>query len=79
MSSLLQDVEAFLATHRETLSATAFGERAMNDRHLVRQLRNGRRLWPETEEKVRHFMVTYHPGADRDGPARPFDDQQAAA
>lgn len=66
MSSLLQDIEAFLATHSATLSPTAFGERAMNDRHLVRQLRGGRRLWPETEQKVRHFMATYHPGAEMD-------------
>jgi hypothetical protein len=33
----------------------------MNDRHLVRQMRNGRRIWPETEAKIRHFMATYRP------------------
>lgn len=61
MGTLLQDIEAFLETHSATLSATAFGEGAMNDRHLVRQMRNGRRIWPETEAKIRRFMATYRP------------------
>ncbi len=43
------------------LSATAFGDLYANDRHLVRQLRNGRRLWPETEAKIRKFMAEYTP------------------
>lgn len=57
MDKLLSDIEAFLSAHK--MSATRFGEAAMNDRHLVRTLRTGRRLWPETEEKVRRYMVTY--------------------
>jgi hypothetical protein len=61
MNPLLQDIEAFLETHRATLSPTAFGEMAMNDRHLVRQMRGGRRIWPETEAKIRRFMATYKP------------------
>lgn len=61
MAHLLQDIEAFLETHSATLSATAFGEMAMNDRHLVRTMRNGRRIWPETEAKIRRFMATYNP------------------
>ncbi|MBB4611674.1 hypothetical protein GGQ89_003924 [Sphingomonas yabuuchiae] len=28
---------------------------------MVRQLREGRRLWPETEAKVRKFMSEYQP------------------
>jgi len=54
--ALLDDIEAFLATH-EDISATALGDRALGDRHFVRQLRLGRRVWPETEEKVRAFMA----------------------
>lgn len=69
MPSLLHDIETFLETHSASLSATAFGERALNDRHLVRQLRTGRRLWPETEAKIRHFMATYRPDAEQDAAA----------
>lgn len=57
METLLTDIERFLA---ETgMGAATFGGLAMGDRHLVRQLRNGRRLWPETEAKVRAFMASY--------------------
>lgn len=59
MAHILTDIEAFLETHG--MKPTAFGDLALKDRHLVRQLRAGRRLWPETEAKVRHFMVTYRP------------------
>jgi hypothetical protein len=57
--ALLNDIEAFIETH--SLSPTAFGQSALGDRHFVRQLRNGRRVWPETEAKVRRFMATYQP------------------
>lgn len=59
MSTLLEDVEAFIGTHE--LSDSQFGVSAMNDKNFVRDLRNGRRLWPETETKVRRFMATYRP------------------
>jgi hypothetical protein len=61
MESLLQDIEAFLETHSATLSPTAFGVGALKDRHFVRQIRKGRRIWPETEQRVRRFMATYRP------------------
>lgn len=64
MAKLLPDIEAFLAANR--LSPTRFGDEALGDRHFVRQLRDGRRVWPETEKKVRDFMAGY-------------SDQQAAA
>lgn len=57
--SLLTDIEAFLDAHG--LSPTAFGVLALNDRHFVKQLRRGRRVWPETEARVRNFMVTFKP------------------
>lgn len=66
MANILDDIEAFIA--RNELSPTAFGDLAMKDRHLVRQLKKGRRLWPETEAKVRDFMKGYRPA-----------DQQSAA
>jgi hypothetical protein len=58
-SNLLGDIEAFLGTHE--MSPTMFGQQALGDRHFVKQLRKGRRVWPETESKVRNFMVTYKP------------------
>lgn len=59
MSTLLDDIDAFCETHG--ISATKFGELAMNDKPFVTRLRNGRRLWPETEANVRRFMATYKP------------------
>lgn len=55
--ALLQDIEAFM--ERARVSATALGQQALGDRHFVRQLRNGRRVWPETEQKVREFMAAF--------------------
>lgn len=52
-------VEQFL--NATNMSPVTFGRRALNDPHFVGQLRNGRRLWPETEARVRHFMATYSP------------------
>ncbi len=59
MSTLLIEIEAFIETH--DLAVTKFGQDALGDRHFVRQLRHGRRIWPETEAKVRRFMATYRP------------------
>lgn len=57
MTTLLSDVEAFLK--RTNMAPTPFGAEALGDRHFVRQLRAGRRVWPETEQKVRQFMAKY--------------------
>jgi hypothetical protein len=57
MSPLLPEIELFIATHG--LSPTRFGQDALGDRHFVKQLRRGRRVWPETADKVRRFMATY--------------------
>lgn len=59
MSDLLSDIKAFCEAHE--LAPTRFGELAMNDKPFVIQLEKGRRLWPETEAKVRRFMSTYRP------------------
>lgn len=52
-------VDAFLAA--TNMAAVRFGRDAMNDPHFVRDLRAGRRVWPETETRVRDFMATYRP------------------
>jgi hypothetical protein len=61
---LLADIEAFLETHK--MAESTFGREAVNDWRFVGDLRGvdgkrPRRVWPETEAKVRHFMVTYRP------------------
>lgn len=53
--TLLADVEAFLAT--SGMTPTGFGKAVLGDPKFVPQLRKGRRLWPETEQKVRDFMA----------------------
>lgn len=59
MNSLLTEIEAFTAAH--SMSEWQFGERALNDRRFVKELRNGRRCWPETAAKVRNFIATFVP------------------
>lgn len=44
---------------RNSMTPTAFGKSALRDPRLVHGLRNGRRLWPETEAKVREFIATH--------------------
>lgn len=55
--NLLSAVERFAADHG--MSEITIGRKALNDPHFVRQLRDGRRCWPETEKKVRDFMAAY--------------------
>jgi 2,4-dienoyl-CoA reductase-like NADH-dependent reductase (Old Yellow Enzyme family) len=43
------------------MAAVTFGREAMNDPHFVRDLRQGRRVWPETDAKVRKFMDGHAP------------------
>jgi len=59
MATLLTDIHTFCDKHG--IAPTRFGELALNDKPFVAQLENGRRLWPETEAKVRQFMATYEP------------------
>ena len=59
VAPLVKEVDGFLALY--SMSAVTFGREAMNDPHFVRDLRKGRRVWPETEAKVRIFMAEYRP------------------
>lgn len=59
MTTLLADIEQFLTANG--MAPTTLGDNALGDRHFVRQLRKGRRVWPETENRVRHFMANYSP------------------
>jgi hypothetical protein len=55
--SILAEVEGFLK--RNSMAASAFGRSAVNDWRFVRDIRAGRRVWPETEQRVRTFMRQY--------------------
>lgn len=61
----LADVDRFLTASK--MAESAFGRAAVNDWKFITQLRAGRRVWPETEEKVRKFMASYRaPAAERE-------------
>lgn len=59
MDELIKEIEAFLTSDGMGISSTRFGELALGDRHLVRQLREGRELRSKTAGKVRDFMRTF--------------------
>jgi hypothetical protein len=61
---LIAEIEAFVAMHG--MAESTFGREALGDWRLLRELRGSsqrrpRRLWPETEAKVREFMAHYTP------------------
>lgn len=60
---LLDDVLAFIATHG--IAESTFGRDAVSDWAFIRDIRGDggkrRRVWPETEAKVRRYMATYRP------------------
>jgi hypothetical protein len=61
---ILAEIDVFLRTHG--MKESTFGRKAAKDWKLVRELRGGRRLWPETERKLREFMVSYRPNSSKD-------------
>jgi 2,4-dienoyl-CoA reductase-like NADH-dependent reductase (Old Yellow Enzyme family) len=54
---LIDAIDQFIQRH--SMSPVTFGRSALRDPHFVRDLRGGRRVWPETEDKVREFMSSY--------------------
>lgn len=57
MADLIHDIDTFCQRHE--MSPWQFGVLALNDKPFVKQVRDGRRVWPETEAKVRAFMASY--------------------
>ena len=53
--SLITEIEGFLAD--AGMSPFRFGLLAVRNGRLVERLRCGRRVWPETESKVRGFIA----------------------
>lgn len=52
---LLAEIEAFLSATQ--MGASYFGKRATGNSEMVARLRNGGRVWPETERQARDFMA----------------------
>jgi hypothetical protein len=57
MADLIHDIDEFCKAH--SMSPWQFGVLALNDKPFVKQVKDGRRVWPETEAKVRRFMREY--------------------
>ncbi|MBD8638251.1 MULTISPECIES: hypothetical protein [unclassified Sphingomonas] len=55
--SLLDAIDEFVVLHG--MSPITFGRLAMKDPHFVRDIRGGRRVWPETDAKIRAFMANH--------------------
>lgn len=56
---LLTEIDRFLAA--EGIGEHRFGILAANNGRLIERLREGGRVWPETEERVRSFMANRRP------------------
>jgi len=67
---ILQDVERFIRASQMT--ATAFGQRALNDPTLFHELRRGRECKRITRERIRTFIKAY---ADAVKPQNPELDE----
>lgn len=53
--TLIQEIEKFLAA--QDMGASYFGKKAVGNSEVVPRLRDGGRVWPETEAKIRSFMA----------------------
>jgi hypothetical protein len=56
-AALLRDIDTFLSL--TGMRPTNLGKASINDPALYIKLKRGRRLWEETEERVRGFMSMY--------------------
>jgi hypothetical protein len=61
--SLLDAIDEFVSLHG--MSPITFGRLAMKDPHFVRDIRGGRRVWPETDAKIRAFMANHSPATEQ--------------
>lgn len=61
--TLLAEIRAFLKA--SGMSASGFGKLAVNDRSIVFDMEKGRRVWPETEERLRAAMRCTSREADK--------------
>jgi hypothetical protein len=69
--TLLEEIEEFLSRGDVKTTETAFGIATVNDGKFVGDLRRGRRVWPETADKVRAYILANPAPAGRsDGQRR---------
>ena len=54
---ILAEIRQFLT--RTGMSKSAFGKVALNDTKLFWRLQAGRRMWPETEARIRAAITKY--------------------
>ena len=55
--TLLEQIDTFLSL--TGMKKSNFGKYALNDPMLYSDLKRGRRLWADTEARIRSFMSTY--------------------
>jgi hypothetical protein len=56
--ALLADIEAFIAS--TGMAPSTLGRKAVNDGKAVSRLQQGKRMWPDTEDKLRSYMIAEH-------------------
>ncbi|ALC11248.1 hypothetical protein LH20_04705 [Sphingopyxis sp. 113P3] len=61
---ILAEIETFIAAHG--MAESTFGREAAGDWRLIKELRGQgrsrpRRLWGDTEDRIRRFMAEYRP------------------
>jgi hypothetical protein len=61
-NDLIQECLAFC--ERAGIKPTTFGQRAVKDRHFIQRLQGGGRCWPETDAKVRAYILDNMPAED---------------
>ena len=54
MDTLIRDIDDFCA--RTGMAESRLGLLSLNDKAFVHKIKRGRRVWSETESKVRAFM-----------------------
>lgn len=52
--SLLEEIDGFLA--ESGMGQSYFGKKAVGNSEIVQRLRDNRRCWPDTEERIRVFI-----------------------
>lgn len=60
--TLLEEIELFLVKHR--MSTTTFGVHAVNSGNLLYEVRLGRKMKPETMQRIKAWMESYQSEQD---------------
>lgn len=58
-NELVGEIDAFLK--RTGMGPSYFGKKAVGNSEVVDRLKTGRRVWPETEKKLRQFIAENTP------------------